>query len=142
MHVLYATNSLLSRRRNGECKRAGGCKRRMHVGNVVCAQKQIPREQQCDRASQFRDPLGTRSSRLGASLGEWAAPIRPFEEAWNKGAGTRDKGARPDVANVCGNAKRRVDAKRGCMMNVKYVRNAPRVDAKLKNTKSIKMGPN
>ena len=26
--------------------------------------------------------------------------------------------------------------------NVKYVRNAPGVDAKLKNTKSIKMGPN
>ena len=26
--------------------------------------------------------------------------------------------------------------------NVKYVRNAPGVDAKLNNTKSIKMGPN
>ena len=33
---------------NGGSKIACGCKRRMHVCKVVCAQKQILREQQCD----------------------------------------------------------------------------------------------
>ena len=82
---------------NGGWKRAGGCKRRMHVCNVVCAQKKIMRKQKCHRASQLRDPLGTTSI-----LGEWAAPRRPFEEAWNKGAGMKDKGAHPKLPTSAG----------------------------------------